>query len=80
MPADESKRQMHGWVSEEARAGWRGFAKANNTNVTALMEAFGHELATAEEQPLNRLSPLLRKVVREAQRTAGGRSTRTRRE
>jgi hypothetical protein len=77
VPTGPDKRQMHGWVTPEAMAGWRGFAKANSTNVTALMEAFGHLLARAEEQPINRMSPLLREVVREAQRVAGDRSTRT---
>jgi len=79
MAADEQKRQMHGWVTEEALAGWRDFARANSTNVTALMEALGHVLAKAEEQPINRLSPVLRDVVHQAQQLAGSRSTRTRR-
>jgi len=78
MAADERKRQMHGWVSEEALAGWRGFARAHNTNVTALMEALGQQFAAAEEQPAHRLPAVLRDVVRHAQQLAGSRSTRTR--
>lgn len=77
---EEQRRQLHGWVTPAALAGWQGFARANHTNVTALMEALGHYLATAEEQPPNRLPAFLRDAVKQAQQIAGSRSTRQHRQ
>lgn len=80
MAPDEQKLQMHAWLSEEALAGWRSFAKVHSTNMTALLEALGRALAKAEELPLHRLPPMVRGAVRDAQSHAGTRSTRPQRE
>jgi hypothetical protein len=69
-------QQLHGYVSPEALAGWRRFAETHDTNVTALLEAMGVELGTVFDTPKNRLPPLLRTVIQEAQRIAGSRSSR----
>ncbi len=80
MALDDDKRQMHAWLSPEALAGWRSFAKVHGTNMTALLEALGRALATAEEVPVHRLPPLVRSAVRDAQSHAGTRSSRPQRE
>lgn len=70
------RRQLHGYVSVEARDGWYRFAEANSTNVTALLEAMGLKLAAVTES--GSLPSLLREVARDAQRVAGTRSSRRR--
>lgn len=72
----EPRRQLHGYVSKEARAGWYDFAEANHTNVTALLEAMG--LMLAELVEVARLPGYARELVAEAQRVAGARSSRRR--
>lgn len=78
MSPEEERRQLHGWVSSGALDGWQGFARAHHTNVTALLEALGHQLAAVEEQPVHRLPVFLREAVKQAQQIAGSRSTRSR--
>ena len=72
----EPRRQLHGYVSKEAREGWYGFAEDNHVNATALMEAMGLRLAGARSA--GRLPTWLRELVREAQEVAGARSSRRR--
>jgi hypothetical protein len=77
MESGTPRRQLHGYVSNEARDGWYRFAEANDTNVTALLEAFGlqlGELATGKTSA----PPVIRHVVAKARRVAGRRSTRRR--
>lgn len=67
---------MHGYVSDEARDGWYAFARNNDTNVSALLEAFGGylaELASKKRLPAN-----VDDVVSKAQRIAARRSSRER--
>lgn len=78
MGDDRPARQLHGYVSVEARDGWYRFAEAHHTNVTALLEAVGRMLggmAGSESLP-----PAIRQVVKEAQLVAGARSSRKRQE
>lgn len=72
------RRQLHGYVSIEAREGWYRFADAHHTNVTALLEAVG--LALGRLAPSDTLPPVLRAAVKEAQTVAGARSSRRRKE
>lgn len=80
MGPDDEKRQMHAWLSPEALAGWRTFAKSHGTNMTALLEALGGAFAAAEDVPVHRLPAMVRGAVREAQAHAGTRSSRPQRE
>ena len=70
------RRQIHGYVSKEAREGWYGFAEDNSVNVTALLEAMGVRLG--EMRDANRLPMWLRELVQEARQVAGARSSRRR--
>ena len=56
---------------------WRGFAKAHDTNITALLEALGLELAHMEDTPLGRLPSVLRGAVVESRRLAAARTRRS---
>lgn len=67
-------RQLHGYLSIEAFKAWQSFAQAQDTNVTALLEAIGRKLDTVEQA--GRLPPFLREAVEEARRIAGQRSSR----
>jgi hypothetical protein len=51
MAAGQPRRQLHGYVSAQARDGWYAFAEAHGTNVTALLEALGIELGKAAKKP-----------------------------
>jgi len=79
MSLEENRRQLHAWVSSDALDSWQRFARVHHTNVTALLEALGRQLATADELPAHRLPAILRQAVKDAQEIAGSRSTRTRR-
>jgi hypothetical protein len=70
------RRQIHGYVSKEARDGWYGFAERHYVNVTALLEAMGLRLAEVDED--GRLPTWLRQLVHEAREVAGARSSRRR--
>lgn len=70
----EPRRQIHGYISKEAREGWYGFAEDNYVNVTALLEAMG--LRLAEHREIERLPTWLRELVHEAKKVAGARSSR----
>ena len=72
------RRQLHGYVSTEARDGWYSFAEAQGVNVTALMEALGSVFAEHAKTPSTKLPPLLKSAVSEARTIASGRSTRRR--
>ena len=73
----ETRRQLHGWVSPAAYAGFQQFAEDSDTNVTALLEAIGQALADA-----TKATSAERKVFGDlaarAQRIAGARSARRR--
>jgi hypothetical protein len=78
MPGPPPKRQLHGYVSTQARDGWYAFAEAQGTNVTALLEAVGRELKERAKQPRAKLPPWLKKLADDAQLIASGRSSRRR--
>jgi hypothetical protein len=69
-----ARRQLHGYVSAEARSGWYEFAESQNTNVTALLEAVG--LRLAQHSGSGRLPPWLNQIVKDAQVVASARSGR----
>lgn len=77
MSPPERRRQLHGWVTVEALAGWHQFAEEQGTNVTALMEAIGRHLA--QHQSGTDLPPHWVAVVKDAQMVAGRRSSRVQR-
>ena len=74
MSTGRPRRQLHGYVSVQARDGWYRFAEANHTNVTALLEAMGVKLDAVLKS--GNVPPVLREVAKEAQRVAGARSSR----
>ena len=74
-----SRSQIHGYLSEEARAGWYRFAERHGTNVSALLEALGLALHANSGGKKKALPPLLKEVVGEAQAIASSRSSRGRR-
>jgi hypothetical protein len=74
----QPRRQLHGYVSTEARDGWYSFAAAHGTNVTALLEACGELLGRETSKSARELSPVLRQLVSEAQLIASSRSSRRR--
>jgi hypothetical protein len=76
----QPRRQLHGYVSTEARDGWYAFAAAHGTNVTALLDACGELLGREAAKSIRELSPLLRQLVSEAQLIASSRSSRRRNE
>lgn len=73
---EERRRQVHAWVSEDALAGWHLFAQAHHSNVAALIEAFGMQLAGIVDDPPAKLPAFLREAVDESLRVAGRRSGR----
>lgn len=76
MPAGERRRQLHAWLSPEAIAAWRQFARSHHTNVTALLEALGRHLEKLDTEPSGRLPALMRDAVKDAQEIAGSRLNR----
>jgi hypothetical protein len=74
----ERRRQLHGWVSQDALAAWQGFAEGHSTNVTALLEAIGRELIPLAATDLEDLPPFLAEALRSAWQIAGARSARSR--
>ncbi len=77
MPEEEERRrQVHAWVSEDALAGWHGFARAHQTNVAALLEALGIKLADLASETPAKIPTFLRDAVAESLRVAGKRSGR----
>jgi hypothetical protein len=70
------RRQIHGYISKEAREGWYGFAEDHYVNVTALLEAMGVTLG--ELRDAARLPTWLRELLQEATKVAGARSSRRR--
>jgi hypothetical protein len=74
------RRQVHGYVSTEARDGWYDFAEQQGTNVTALLEATGLLLGEHVKRGTRQLPAWLRKLVAQARRVASSRSSRQRRE
>ncbi len=75
MPDDRKpRRQLHGYVSDQARDGWYGFAEHRGTNVTALLEAVG--VALGQHARDKTLPAWLREIVADAQAVASSRSTR----
>jgi len=73
-----SRPQIHGYLSEEARAGWYRFAERHGTNVSALLEALGLALDANRGGKKKALPPLLKEVVGEARAIASARSGRGR--
>jgi hypothetical protein len=74
------RRQLHGYVSTEARDGWYDFAEKQGTNVTALLEATGLLLGESAKRDLRQLPAWLRDLVAHARQIASGRSSRQRRD
>ena len=74
----QPRRQIHGYVSTEARDGWYEFAAAHGTNVTALLESCGALLGREAAKPAKQLPTLLRQLLTEAQLIASSRSSRRR--
>lgn len=75
MPGRRPTQQLHGYVSAEARDGWYRFAEANDTNVTALLEAVGTHLAGLAATRA-KLPKAFEEIASEARRIAGQRSSR----
>lgn len=65
-------------VSPESYDAWWDFSYEHGTNIAALAEAIGRELAKAVHTPTNALPPLLRRAVLDAQRIERERSSRKR--
>lgn len=72
----EPKRQIHAFVSPQAREGWLRFAEEHGTNVTALIEAVGLWLGESAAAP----PKVARDLLAQAQAVASTRSTRRRSE
>lgn len=56
---------LGGYVSPEAREGWRLFARSRGVSVTALLEALGPVLAELDD-PIDELPAWARDAVRQA--------------
>jgi hypothetical protein len=74
-----ARRQLHGYVSTEARDGWYDFADKQGTSVTALLEAAGLLLAEHAARDRKDLPAWLRHLTADAQAIASSRSSRRRR-
>jgi len=79
MEAPERRRQLNAWLTPESLAAWQSFAERHGTNVTALVESFGHYLQGYAETPAQRLPKFLAEVITRSQQVAGSRSSRARR-
>src|SRR3954454_9520462 len=77
-PTAAASRQLHCFLSDEAHAGWNGFAARQGTNVSALLEAMGLVLETDRAGKKKAMPPFLRKGVGEARAIASARSSRGR--
>jgi hypothetical protein len=71
-------RQLHGYLSEDAFAGWCDFAARHGTNTSALLEAVGRALGQQSAVKKKALVPWLRAVIADAQAIASVRSSRRR--